>query len=393
VNSELPNEPGRIVFVDALRGYALMGLFLIHMVEYYEVYWLHPEPGPVNTIAFAIFGGKAYAMFALLFGLSFFIILDNQARKGVDFRGRFAWRVLLLLAMGYIHGLLYGGDILIVLAVAGFIILPFWRSSSRALLGVSLVFLLQVPTVLYFTLMNASLAGGYESPFFLQINKPVFEAYAYGSLGDVISTNVLQGMHYKWAFMIESGRFSNAVGLAFLGCLLGRIGFFTDKKRFRRTYVWTLATFLLAAVVLAIFKNEFAGLMSGLAATWLNYNVVNIFLNNALAGVTVMLLLLLYQYSSGERVLGYLAPPGRMSLTVYVSQSLLCIPIFYGFGLNAHAWVGQIRSLVLGLVLWVLLVAFAQFWMKRFCYGPLEWLWRALTLSNWQIPFRRRGIT
>ena len=70
---------GRLVFVDALRGYALMGLFLIHMVEYFELYWLHPEPGPVNTLMFALFGGKAYAIFALLFGLSFYIILDRQA--------------------------------------------------------------------------------------------------------------------------------------------------------------------------------------------------------------------------------------------------------------------------------------------------------------------------
>jgi uncharacterized protein len=67
----------RITLFDVLRGYALMGLFLIHMVEYYEVYWRQPTPGWVNTGTFFMFGGKAYAMFALLFGVSFFIIMNN----------------------------------------------------------------------------------------------------------------------------------------------------------------------------------------------------------------------------------------------------------------------------------------------------------------------------
>ena len=73
---------------------------------------------------------------------------------------------------------------------------------------------------------------------------------------------------------------------------------------------------------------------------------------------------------------------------MYIAQSVLFVPVFYGFGLNAHAWIGQWRALVLGVVCWVILVALAHVWMKRFHYGPLEWLWRSLTY--WQVqPFRR----
>jgi uncharacterized protein len=106
----------RIIVVDSLRGFALFGLFIVHMVEYFELFWYAPEWGWVHDTIFFMFGGKAYAIFALLFGLSFFIIMDNQARRGVDFRWRFAWRLTLLAAMGYLHGLLYSGDILQVLA-------------------------------------------------------------------------------------------------------------------------------------------------------------------------------------------------------------------------------------------------------------------------------------
>src|SRR5262245_60330071 len=107
----------RIELVDALRGYALMGLFLIHMVEYYELYWANPLPSRVNSTMFFLFGGKAYAMFGLLFGVSFYILMEGQARRGVDFRARFVWRLMILLGLGYLHGLIYGGDILTVLAI------------------------------------------------------------------------------------------------------------------------------------------------------------------------------------------------------------------------------------------------------------------------------------
>ena len=83
------------IVVDCLRGFALFGLFIIHMVEYFELYWYLPEPGFFHNLIFFLFGGKAYAIFALLFGLSFFIIMDNQAKRGVDFRARFSWRLTL----------------------------------------------------------------------------------------------------------------------------------------------------------------------------------------------------------------------------------------------------------------------------------------------------------
>src|SRR3569833_1092844 len=111
--------PERIVLIDSLRGYALMGLFLIHMVEYFELYWDNPIPSRVNTAAFFLFGAKSYAMFALLFGVSFFIIMDRQAGKGVDFRLRFIWRLMVLLGIGLLHSLIYSGDILQILAITG----------------------------------------------------------------------------------------------------------------------------------------------------------------------------------------------------------------------------------------------------------------------------------
>jgi uncharacterized protein len=381
----------RIEFVDALRGYALMGLFLIHMVEYFELYWLHQEPGPVNTIMFALFGGKAYAIFALLFGLSFFIILNRQAQRGVDFRWRFAWRVLLLFVLGTLHGLLYGGDILQVLALAGFVILPFWKASNRAILIVALVFFSQLPTMLYVGVMDALLPGAYAQPYFYELSQAVYKVYAGGSFADLLAANAWQGLKFKWAFTIESGRLSNIIGLALLGCLLGRLDFFHNRMRFRPTYAVGLAVCVCASLLLLWAGEYLAGSLAHWTAAWFANNAISIYTNTLWAGATVLLLLSLYAIPAAAKTFRLLAPPGRMSLTVYVMQSVMCVPLFYGFGLGMHAWIGQAPALALGIVLWIALVAAAHAWMRRFHYGPLEWVWRSLTHTDRTVPIIRHN--
>ena len=94
----------RVDLVDALRGFALLGLFLVHCVERYELHWLDPHPGPWFNGVFAVFSGKSFAIFALLFGFSFATIMANERARGGDLTLRFAWRLILLFAIGTVHG-------------------------------------------------------------------------------------------------------------------------------------------------------------------------------------------------------------------------------------------------------------------------------------------------
>ena len=381
----------RIEVVDVLRGYALMGLFLIHMVEYFELYWYRPEPGPVNTATFFLFGGKAYAMFALLFGVSFYIIMESQARKGVDFGARFLWRLAVLLGFGYLHGLIYGGDILQILAVTGLLLVPLYRRSHLTILLVALFFILQVPALIAYAAVNASDAFTYQRPLHAVIQPGVFDVYAHGTFGELIRTNLWLGQLGKWAFMVESGRIWNIIGLSLLGFLLARIGFFTNPERYRPVYVKALVVALVLAGLLHWFGGALAALGTGTEGTWIPGNVVNAYANHALIAATVLILMLLYRVTPIGKVLRLLAPCGRISLTTYVSQSLLLVPVFYGFGLGAYAFIGQPLSLALGIVLWCLQVWFAHYWIRNFHYGPLEWLWRSATWLRTDVPFRRRG--
>ena len=136
----------RIGMVDALRGYALLGLFMVHCVERFELFWLSPAPDPWFDAVWALFAGKAFAIFALLFGFSFATIMANERARGGDFTWRFAWRLLLLLLIGTVHVVFYRGDVLQVLAVVGLLMIPFDRvRSDRVLLAFAALAFLQIP--------------------------------------------------------------------------------------------------------------------------------------------------------------------------------------------------------------------------------------------------------
>ncbi|MBQ2019172.1 MAG: DUF1624 domain-containing protein, partial [Alistipes sp.] len=112
----------RISSIDALRGFSLIGIVLLHCMEHFDL-TSYPEytselMQKIDTIVYDVIRffvqGKSYAIFSMLFGLSFFIQMDNQADKGVDFRLRFLWRMALLFVLGYVNGLMYMGEFFVV---------------------------------------------------------------------------------------------------------------------------------------------------------------------------------------------------------------------------------------------------------------------------------------
>ena len=138
--SDKPNS--RIDVADILIGIAIAGIILIHFQEQMN-FFMFPEPksdfwAAINSAVwdtiFFLLAGKMYAIFSILFGLSFFIQHDNQAQKGIDFRPRFLWRMILLMLFGIFDLLFYNGDILFLYAVCGLLIIPFIRASDKVIL-------------------------------------------------------------------------------------------------------------------------------------------------------------------------------------------------------------------------------------------------------------------
>ena len=381
-------SPNRITEVDALRGFALFGLFIVHMVEYFELFWYAPEWGPVHDAVFFTFGGKAYAIFALLFGFSFSLMMGRQARRGVDFRGRFAWRLALLMALGYLHGLLYSGDILQVLALTGLLLIALYPLGNRGLLVVAALGLLQAPKLVQ---LGLALVGdtGITGPQHPGLMAETFAIYANGSFAEVMQRNVSVGQLGKWLFMLESGRLWNVIGMFCVGVVLERSRFFeTLRQRTGRAVIAGLALVALLPVVGAADRVVVAaGLPEDVAG--LARGILEQYGNNLLTGLWVLLFLAACHLPVLRIVTGWLAAPGRMSLTIYVSQSLYGVPLFYGFGLGLYTGFGQRNALALGLILWGVQMVFAAWWLRRYHYGPLEWLWRSATWLSSGVPFKR----
>ena len=366
----------RINMVDALRGFALMGLFIVHMVEYFELYWYKPEPGLIHDLVFFLFGGKAYGIFALLFGLSFYIIMDNYNRKGHDFRKRFLWRLALLWCFGYVHSLIYAGDILQLLAICGLILVLLHTLSTKWMYVFAFLFLVQVPAIaqlfkhIYFS------DPGYVQPQFYSLMGDNFEVFAHGSFSELVQHNIWRGQLAKWAFFIESGRLWNIFGLMFVGVILGRNGFFEREKYNIKKLIIGLIIFSGFFVALTMTKATFTSSFSIGMPQWVADQLWSYYINLAVIGAGVLLFVLVYQIRLGAGLLSLWSPAGRMSLTLYLAQGFIFVPLYYGFGLAWYDSLGQLWSLVLGVIFWVVQMFLAAWWLKTHQYGPLEWVWR-----------------
>jgi len=385
--SEGPNGASpRLAIVDGLRGYALMGLFLVHMLEYFELYWSDPTPNPVTTAVFTLFMGKTFSLLALCFGFSFFVMMDGAARRGQPFAGRFAWRLTLLAGIGLLHGLVYRGDIIVVLALAGFVLIPFDKvRSNRALLAVAGVCFLQPYILLWIAAGAAGAPWALNKPHFF--SDPAMAVYLSGDLGQVLRANLWDGQVNKWWFFIETGRCVQVLGLFLIGLVLGRIGFFADLGRFARGRAVALAAVILFAAVCYVLKARTGGHHSG-PVFWANMLFGGWFDLSCMAA-SVLVFILLWR-AGGDAVLRALVPVGRMTLTLYVAQSLVFIPLFYPLGLGLYAKITPALALTAGLFAVAAQLLLASAWFKAFHYGPLEWLWRCGTRQSFDIPFRRR---
>lgn len=180
------NNSSRIESVDALRGFAVMAIVLVHNLEHfiYPVYptdppaWLATLDRIVLEGTFSLFAGKAYAIFALLFGLTFFLQNDRQKREGKDFGWRFLWRMLMLAVFATLFP---AGDVLMLFAVVSIVLLLTRNWSDRSILITAVIFLLQ--PVEWFHCIAALINPGHTLPD-LHVSEMYAEAAEYTKAGE-----------------------------------------------------------------------------------------------------------------------------------------------------------------------------------------------------------------
>ena len=382
--------PPRLTMVDSLRGYALVGLFLVHMTGYFELYNARPVPSWVQETTRLLFQGKSFSLLALCFGFSFHAQLSGARRRGEAFGLRFGWRMALLLAIGWLHALIYRGDILMVLAVSGLLLIPLDRiRSPRLLVGLAALLLIQPLLLARIAAGHAGADWAMAEPLFYDDGGALAPSLS-GSFGALVHANIRSGSVAKWSFFIETGRMLQVIGLFLIGMQLARGGVYATPGRFVRGLGATLAVALVALAPL-LFARDATCCHSVGPVYWTNM-LVSGWID--LAGTAIAFVLFAGGWILGSgRILGALAPAGQMTLTLYVGQSLVFVPVFYGFGLHLWDRITQEEALALGVAAAAAQVAGAHLWFGRFAYGPLEWLWRAGTRLSFDIPFLRARET
>ncbi|QUL37421.1 DUF418 domain-containing protein [Erythrobacter sp. JK5] len=384
-------RPERIEFVDALRGFALFGLLMVHAAEAFGVGLSRSTDDPWGQAIFFLFGSKAFAIFALLFGFSFATIMANQRGRGVDFTGRFAWRLLLLLGIGFVHSLLYSPEILRLLAFLGLLLIPLDRiRSNYALMAIAALLFLQIPLLIQWQLANWGNAFAASEPYFASSN--LWDVFKNGSLGELISANLIEGNLVKWSINWSFGRVCEIAGLFAVGVVIQRTGFFARIAKDRGI---ASALFLIAGIIFAILEFVVKPMVPGSASD--GTFAIGPFTERAIlfqwigiSAITAQVgLLALLWNSPVQWLVGLFRGPGRMTLTLYVAHSFIAVPILYQFGLGmAEVWDTQTR-ISLAIAFFGLQIVFAHWWYARYRYGPLEWTWRAATLNDWKVPLRK----
>lgn len=381
------NELKRIDVADVLRGFAVMGIFLIHTIEHFNFYsfpkvdneWLKFTDKAIWDSVFFVFSGKAYGIFALLFGFSFFIQDNNRMQKGFDFRPRFAWRLILLFIWGNINAMFFTGEILVFFSIMGFVLLFVCRLSTKTVFIIATILMLQ-PFEWYkliYALLNPDYIAG-ESLVSYYFGE-AYKVQMNGNFLETVKMNLKEGQLANFSYAWEYGRVFQTASLFMFGMLVGRTKLFLNTEENLRFWRKALIISILCFFPLSGLVNLLPQFIENEGALKSLKIVLNPLANLMFMIFIVSLIINLYYSTNFHNILGKLAPYGKMSLTAYVTQSMIGSFLFYNWGLGLHDKLCITYSFLLGIVLFLIQYSFACWWMKRHKHGPLEYIWRRAT--------------
>lgn len=401
----------RITLLDALRGFSLLGVILMHMLQQFSIFSFSPDmrqplfpafDETVQWIGENVIMGRFINIFAFLFGLSFFIQLDRAAKKGVDFRLRFIWRMVVMLAIGLVGNMFYGGEIISLYAIFGGILVLLYQVKSRILIIVVALLLIGTPRILQVSYTKYIKTEQLDKSSqkvtsqrqaaerLAEVNKPSFA----NSVKHNFTKGLVGKLNYQFGLF---GRGYLTFALFLVGLVVGRSGFFENKQSARK-----LVTLFISFVVIVILIDfisslfpalHYRSLASGTAENvWLGLGLMS--LNDikivAFSGAIIMGFTLLYQHHTFSKYLDIFSPYGRMGLTNYEVQGVIGCLIFsmWAFGPFFQTW-GTTELFLLGIFIYIVQLVFSALWLNKYLYGPLEWFLRSATYLKVQ-PFKKR---
>ena len=385
----------RIEVLDMLRGLAVCGI-LIGNMQWFSGYGMMPEslarqsPSADQFTHFLVWffvEGKFYSIFSFLFGFGFALQIARARERGDTDATLFKRRLFWLLVIGVLHAyLLWAGDILSIYAVMGFVLILFRNKTNQSLLKWAVALIL-IP-ILTYVLIYILFVAFVPAEVVAKLNAAQMDFWQ-ESVRKVQQSNYLQiisgyNLNYivgRYASLIFETRLPKILAMFLLGFYAYRQKFFQNLSS-NQTFINGV---LVYGLVLGIVGNLAFAIFAGHEAVFppSPAGIVGVisyaFGVPALALFFIAAFATLWQKETWRRGLGWLAPVGRMALTNYLLQTLICVFIFYGFGFGYYGKVGATSATLIALAIFLFQIVMSTLWLRYFSYGPMEWIWRQLT--------------
>ncbi|MBX3114662.1 MAG: DUF418 domain-containing protein [Fimbriimonadaceae bacterium] len=384
----LPTVKNRIESLDFLRGMAILGILLANIFAFgwfgiaNEIAGHRSLPGEIpllEALRVTFITGKARALLCVLFGAGIYLQYRKRLSAGQSWPGSYAWRTVLLLIIGLIHGIfIWYGDILFSYSVVALFAMLCVRMSDRAMFWLAI------------SMLILSILGGFGQ---LSARADM------GGSGDPIASFLAWGEHASEQHVYQAGTYLDQVvfrlkifaislmSLPFICLELGAMvafGFLMAKKGlFSKPSGNLKLTKQLSLVGIAGLVLNFALAFWRLAPGGEVLDPLIEFGFNAPLSIGYAIWgAILIERGIAKGFTNFISPVGKMALTCYLMQSLICTAVFYSWGGGLFARLSFLQILAVVPAVWAVNLIFAHLWLKKFPMGPVEWLWRSMAMGR-----------
>lgn len=383
------NESNRLVWIDAARGFAIFGIFIVNIGAFSAPYFMYggAEVGWSSSVdrftqgfIDIFFQASFYTLFSILFGFGIQLLKSRLVARNADVQSFLFRRLIILVGFGIFHAFfIWHGDILLSYGLAGILLLLFLNMKDKALILWSILLFGGSVGLLSLAMYGArNYLGGYDESLINQ----TLSNYQSNSLLTIWSQN-----YHDWLYA------NGVISILFLAATLIPLflfGMYIARKQWlhkpnenkvilKKLWVISLLAFIVIKMGPYLFGNPI----------WFSYIQDNIG-GTASAIFYIISITLLAGSKQGILLIQPFISVGRMALTNYLLQSVISFILFYGVGFGLYGSIRPAAGIIIVLIIFIMQVYFSKWWFTRFRFGPMEWVWRSLTYNKLQ-PFRKNA--
>lgn len=393
-SSFTPTLPvARIQQVDILRGFALLGILMVNVFGYHASFYnfggfysqlSDPAEKEVFRWIIGLGADKFIFLFSLLFGFGFYLLYSKPHENEAGFPAFYARRMAALAMFGVCHiAFFWAGDILLMYALLGFVLLGIRKWPTAVLVMLSLFFYYFIG--IYLLLKNAvpALPNPLSSTSKLTLDE-VVNLYSQGNYLEIMKLRLNEYITFRNINLFYYA--PKVMALFIVGYLFGKkqvVPKVFDKPKI----FWFVAFLFLATGLLFFFNGEkwTAGIVNPESTAFMSFSMVVYETGNVFLGLSYFMLALLVSSTHfGSKILYPFSFAGKMSLTNYLLQSVVFTTIFYGYGFGFFGQTNPSDFVLWAVVLFIVQIILSKIWLAYHRYGPVEWLWRKLSYPNFR---------